>query len=95
LKAVGLPETSYSSQLAILNEVTAHVHVIYTKVNELVEARKVANSIESTRERAIAYCSQIKDVYFDEIRYHVDKLEQLVDDEQWSLPKYRELLFLR
>jgi glutamine synthetase len=95
LKAVGLPESSYNSQLAILKDVTEHVNVIYAKVNELVEARKVANAIESTRDRAIAYCSQIKEVYFDEIRYHVDKLEQLVDDEQWSLPKYRELLFLR
>jgi glutamine synthetase len=95
LKAVGLPESAYNSQLTILKDVTGHVNVIYSKVNELVEARKVANAIESTRDRAIAYCSQIKEVYFDEIRYHVDKLEQLVDDEQWSLPKYRELLFLR
>jgi glutamine synthetase len=95
LKAVGLPESAYNSQLTILKDVTEHVNVIYAKVNELVEARKVANAIESTRDRAIAYCSQIKEVYFDEIRYHVDKLEQLVDDEQWSLPKYRELLFLR
>jgi glutamine synthetase len=95
LKAVGLPESAYNSQLTILKDVTEHVNVIYAKVNELVEARKVANAIESTRDRAIAYCSQIKEVYFDEIRYHVDKLEQLIDDEQWSLPKYRELLFLR
>ena len=95
LKALGLPEASYKSQLTILNDVTNHVNIIYNNVNELVEARKKANAIDNTRDRAIAYCNTIKETYFDVIRYHVDKLEQLVDDEQWSLPKYRELLFLR
>jgi glutamine synthetase len=47
------------------------------------------------REKAIAYCTDVKDKYFDSIRYHADKLELLIDDSQWSLPKYRELLFLR
>jgi len=54
----------------------------------------VANEIENSREKAIMYCDEVKK-YFDEIRYHVDKLELLVDDEYWELPKYRELLFLR
>ena len=61
----------------------------------MVNARKIVNNIEKTRTKAIAYESQVKSAFFDEIRYHVDKLEQLVDDETWTLPKYRELLFLR
>jgi hypothetical protein len=58
-------------------------------------ARKVANAIADTRERAIKYCNDVKGAYFDKIRYHVDKLEHLVNDEDWSLPKYRELLILK
>jgi len=95
LKAVGVPETTYRSQLAILNEVSEHINIVYEQVNEMVEARKVANNIADTRARAIAYCDDIKGKYFDVIRYHVDKLEHLVDDEEWTLPKYREMLFLR
>ena len=64
------------------------------KVEGMVEARKVANEITNTREKAIAYCDTVK-ACFDEIRYHVDKLELYVDDKLWELPKYRELLFLR
>ena len=60
----------------------------------MVEARKVVNNIVHSREKAIAY-ENIKSTYFDEIRYHVDKLEHLVDDEYWTLPTYREMLFLR
>jgi glutamine synthetase len=95
LKAAGLPESSYASQLTILKQVSEHIQVIHTKVHAMVEARKIANNIESTRTKAIAYESQVKAAYFDEIRYHVDKLESLVDDEIWTLPKYREMLFLR
>jgi len=95
LKSVGVPETTYRSQLAILKEVSEHINIVYEQVNAMVEARKVANNIAGTRERAIAYCDDIKGKYFDTIRYHVDKLEHLVDDEEWTLPKYREMLFLR
>ena len=95
LKAAGLPETAYASQLTILKQVSEHIQVIHTKVHAMVEARKIANNIESTRSKAIAYESQVKAAFFDEIRYHVDKLESLVDDEIWTLPKYREMLFLR
>lgn len=94
LKSAGLAESAYNSQLNILKEVSEHIQVIHDKVNAMVEARKVANNIEHSREKAIAYES-IKSTYFDEIRYHVDKLEHLVDDEKWTLPKYREMLFLR
>ena len=61
----------------------------------MIEARKQVNNITDTREKAIAYCTKVKEVYFDTVRYHVDKLEQLVDDREWYLPKYRELVFLR
>ena len=61
----------------------------------MIEARKICNNITNTREKAIAYQSKVKDVFFDPIRYHVDKLELQVDDREWYLPKYREILFLR
>jgi glutamine synthetase len=95
LKSAGLPEPAYRSQLDILKSVSEHIQLIHTKVNEMVEARKVANNIENTRTKAIAYESQVKATFFDDIRYSVDKLEHLVDDEMWTLPKYREMLFLR
>ena len=95
LKAAGLKESAYKSQLAIVAKISEHVQVIFDKVHDLVEARKIANAITDTRTKAIAYNSQVKDAFFDDIRYNVDKLEHLVDDEFWSLPKYREILFLR
>ena len=95
LKELGLPESSYESQFRILKEIADHIQIIYTKVDAMVEARKIANTMENSRTKAIAYESQVKTAYFDEIRYHVDKLENLVADENWSLPKYREMLFLR
>ena len=95
LKDAGLPETSFSSQLEILKEVSEHISFIYTKVHEMVEARKVANNMTDTREKAITYSDEVKGKFFDDIRYHIDKLEHLVDDDKWTLPKYRELLFLR
>jgi glutamine synthetase len=72
----------------------------YTKdlgkfVHEMIEKRKDLNKIEDMNERAIKYCDEIKEAYFDKIRYAADKLELYVDDELWPLPKYRELLFLR
>ena len=94
LKEAGLDESAYNSQMTILKYVSSHIAVIHTKVDEMVEARKTANNIEHSRDKAIAY-ENIKSTYFDEIRYNVDKLEHLVDDELWTLPIYRELLFLR
>lgn len=95
LKEAGLPESCYESQLAILNKISGHLQQVYTKVNELVEHRKIANNMENTRTKAIAYCNDVKEKFFKDIRYHADKLETLVNDEIWTLPKYRELLFLR
>ena len=78
----------------IIEEIAEHVSVIKSKVDEMVEARKVANKIEHERAKAIAYQNSVLP-YFDIIRYHIDKLELIVDNEMWTLPKYRELLFIR
>jgi len=95
LREAALPEKLYKGQLTLLKEVCTHIQEVYDNVHEMVEARKVANNIEDTRAKAITYEAKVKAQYFDKIRYHVDKLEELVDDELWTLPKYRELLFLR
>ena len=95
LKAAGLPETSYANQLQVAERISHYIQQMSDNVEKMIEARKVANEIGDTRERAIAYCENIKGQYFDVIRYHVDKLELIVDDENWLLPKYREMLFLR
>jgi glutamine synthetase len=95
LKESGLPESSYSNQKQILDKISEHINKASDLVEKMIEARKISNAITSTRTKAIAYQSQVKDAFFDDIRYHVDKLEILVDDKEWYLPKYRELLFLR
>jgi glutamine synthetase len=95
LKEVGLKEDGYANQKQILEKISEHINKTSDLVEKMIEARKVCNNIEDTRTKAIAYQSQVKDVFFDEIRYHVDKLEILVDDNEWYLPKYREILFLR
>jgi Uncharacterized protein related to glutamine synthetase len=94
LKEIGLAESAYANQKQIAEKISEHISVMSEKVEAMIEARKVANEIPDTRDKAIAYCDTIK-VHFDEIRYHVDKLELLVDDKLWELPKYREILFLR
>lgn len=78
----------------LIEEIAEHVSVIKSKVDEMVEARKVANKIEHERAKAIAYQNDVLP-HFDIIRYHIDKLEMIVDNEMWTLPKYRELLFIR
>ncbi len=81
-------------QLELIDTIAEHVEVIKTKVDEMIEARKQANKIEEAKEKAMAYFQEVRP-FFEEIRYHVDKLELMVDDELWPLPKYRELLFTR
>lgn len=95
LKELGLPESSYANQLQILEKISEHIAAVADGVEKMIQARKVVNKIDDTRTKAIAYQSQIKEAFFDKIRYHVDKLELLVDDQYWLLPKYREMLFLR
>ena len=95
LKEAGLSEKSYKKQQEILEKISTHIAKISDAVEKMTEARKACNNLENTREKAIGYQSKVKDAFFDEIRYQVDKLELLVDDNEWSLPKYREMLFLR
>jgi glutamine synthetase len=80
--------------IELIRAISEHTGYIGTKVNEMIEARKVANIIEDERERALEYSTKVF-CYLEDIRYHVDKLELIVDDEIWPLPKYRELLFTR
>jgi glutamine synthetase len=74
--------------------ISDHISMIKKLVNDMVEERKKANVIEDSYKKAIAYESMVKP-YLDEIRNHIDKLELIVDNEMWPLPKYRELLFTR
>jgi glutamine synthetase len=77
----------------IIRDISTHVVVIKKLVQEMTEERKTANNMDDLLEKATHYGSKVKG-YFDEIRYHVDKLELLIDDEDWPLAKYREMLFL-
>lgn len=81
-------------QLEMIQAISKHISVIIADKEAMINARKVANKIEDTREMAIAYCDTVKP-YMETIRYHADKLELLIDDEMWPLPKYREMLFTR
>jgi glutamine synthetase len=94
LKDLGLAKETLEAPLAIINKVSEHLGVLKTNIDAMLEERKVTNAIEDTREKAIAYDEKVKS-YFDTIRYHTDKLEQIVDDSVWPLPKFRELLFLK
>ena len=95
LKEVGIAESAHANQRQILEKIADHTNKVSDLVEKMIEARKVVNNMSETRTKAIGYQSQVKDAYFDQIRYHVDKLEMLVDDQYWLLPKYREMLFLR
>lgn len=93
-----LPATSAGKatavQVELIEEISERVSIIKKLVDDMVEARKQANTVEDARDRAIAYCDKVKP-YLEKIRYQSDKLELVVDDELWTLPKMRELLFTR
>lgn len=82
------------SRMDLIKRISVHVTSIKSKVLEMTEARKVANKIEGIREKALQYEKKILP-FLEEIRYHIDKLEEITDNEIWPLPKYRELLFCR
>ncbi|MGB5376398.1 glutamine synthetase III [Muriicola sp.] len=81
-------------QLAILEEISLHLGATKQKSEAMIIARKKANAEKDIHKKAMGYCYDVRP-YFDDIRYHCDKLEQLVDDQKWPLAKYRELLFIR
>jgi glutamine synthetase len=91
LRELGL-EDETAPTVEMIRAISGHVRTILTQVEAMTEARKTANNIDAIRARAIAYCDDVK-AFFEPIRYAVDKLELMVDDEDWPLVKYRELLF--
>ncbi|MGL4582343.1 MAG: glutamine synthetase type III, partial [Flavobacterium sp.] len=84
--------TIAAEQLQMIKKISHHIEQINVKVTEMTNERKIANNIEDVEKQAHAYCDKVKP-YFDVIRYHSDKLEIMVDNELWTLTKYRELLF--
>jgi len=87
-------ETIAKEQIKMIKEISEHIEGISLKVDEMIEARRNANLLTDAEKQAAAYCNKVKP-FFEEIRYHSDKLELLVDDEMWTLTKYRELLFTK
>ena len=83
-----------SEQLLLIAEISKRIEAINSGVTKMINERKMANSIDNTTKKAEIYCSKVKPL-FDDIRYHCDKLELLIDDELWPLAKYRELLFTK
>ena len=92
LKGLGIDNASIIKNI---KKVSQHIDTVREGVLDMIEERKRANKIENTAEKAAAYCDDVKEKHFDKIRRSVDKLELYVDDEDWPLIKYRELLFLR
>ena len=91
MKELGL---NYDSDLELIRDIQTHTSAIQHLVSEMVEARKVANRIEDQRQKAIRYHDTVA-IFLDEIREHIDRMEEVIDDQLWPLPKYRELLFIR
>lgn len=94
LKDIGLGKETYQAQLDLVIALSTHINTIKANVDAMTEQRKKASKIENSRDQSVAYDEKVKP-YFEPIRDHVDSLEQLVDDELWPLPKFRELLFLK
>jgi len=87
-------EEHAKEQIKLIKGISEHIEAIHFKVEEMINARKKANNLKDAVKKAEMYCSEVKP-FFEEIRYHCDKLELMVDDEIWPLTKYRELLFTR
>ncbi len=87
-------ESINADNLAIISKITKHTKYIIENVQKMIEARKIANKVTDTREKAVLYHDKVAP-FLESIRYHIDKLELIVEDEMWTLPKYRELLFIR
>ena len=83
-----------NSQMQNIKEISEHISIVRQLVAEMIDKRKIANKVDDTAEKARVYNQEVLP-FFEKIRYHVDKLELLVDDELWPLPKYRELLFIK
>ena len=90
----GIAKTSLKTLTELLKEISGHLNEFKTAVDNMVEERKAANNLSDTKQKAMAYCHKVQ-VTFDKIRRHADKMEMLIDDDLWTLVKYRELLFVR
>lgn len=91
MKSLGL---NFDSDMELIREIQMHTSALQGLVADMVEARKVANRVEDQRQRAILYHDNVA-CFLDEIRVHIDKMEEVIEDQMWPLPKYRELLFIR
>ena len=91
MKELGL---KFESDIELIKSIQRNIAKLQSLVHDMVEARKVANRVESHRERAMLYHDTVA-VYFDQIRDCIDDMEEVIDDQLWPLPKYRELLFIR
>lgn len=94
LKEIGLSEENYKAQKNLVTVISKHIQNINDNVEAMIQARKDANTKDTMHERAHLYCTTVR-THFEKIRYHADKLELVVEDKLWPLPKYRELLYLR
>ena len=87
-------KTIAKDQMDLIRKISSHISSITEQTKQMIDERKAANVIEDHEEKAIKYCKNVKP-FFEQIRYHCDKLELLIDDELWPLVKYREMLFTR
>jgi glutamine synthetase len=92
LKGLGIDNSAVIRTVA---EISKHIEAVKNGVNDMIDERRRINKIEDVYEKAIEYCDNVREKYFETIRYHVDKLELYVDDEDWPLVKYREMLFYK
>jgi len=94
LQDIGMGEKMAGPQKELISEISEHLAAVKKNADDMLEERKIANKVEHHKEKAIHYDEKVKP-YFETIRYHVDKLELIVDDTLWPLPKFRELLFIK
>ncbi len=94
MSQIGISGLNANPDIELIKSIQEHTSAIQMLTSEMIEARKAANHIENRRTKAIAYHDTVSPL-FERIRHHIDKLEEIVDDQIWPLPKYRELLFIR
>ena len=92
LKGLGIDN---SAVIRTISEISKHIEAVKNGVYDMIDERRRINKIEETYEKAIDYCDNVREKYFERVRYHVDKLELFVANDDWPLVKYRELLFQR
>jgi glutamine synthetase len=93
-KEIGIDSQFFAPTIEMIKKISEYTSTIVRLQNEMTEARKEANNIDDLGEKATMYSTKVKG-FFDEIRYAVDKLELVVDDDEWPLPKYREILLIK